>query len=217
MSDAADTNAAYQRRRWYEDPRPVIYCVVELKCDGGDPRRNSIRSLAAVAVVESGQKMAAFSVNLLAVEGAVTDKRTMELYREHPEAWRINTADPQRPSVATVAFATWVKSLPGQTVIVGSPLSLTAVWLDHYLRRFTPHSVYRGPFVTEPLFYGPGLDLSTLVMGVTGRHYRETPDHLLPVEWRGGQPETHRAADDANRHAELLCSLLKLKAQQQAL
>ncbi len=211
MSAATPNGDAHHKRRWYEDPRPLIHVVVEIKADGGDTRKNSIRSLAAVAVSEQAQKTLAFEINLLPLEGSSADKRTLELYRDHQEAWRTNTADPQRASIGTMAFAQWVKALPGQPVLVGYPLSQTALWLDYYLRRFTPHGVYRGPYVIDPIFFGPGLDLPSLIMGMTGRHYRETPEQMLPSEWFGGLVETHKAKADAFRNAELLCSLLKLR------
>jgi hypothetical protein len=214
MSSAPNGDEAHLRRRWYEDPRSLIYVVVEVKSDGGDTRKNSIRALAAVAVTDQAQKIASFQVNLLPLEGSSADKRTLDLYRNHQDAWRVNSTDPQRASVGTMAFANWVKALPGQPALVGWPLSQTAIWLDYYLRRFTPHGVYRGPYMIDPIFFGPGVDLPTLIMGTTGRHYRETPEQLLPQEWFGGLTETHKAKDDAFRHAELLCSVIKLRSGQ---
>jgi hypothetical protein len=199
-------------RRWYEDPRPLIYVVVEVKCDGGDTRRNSMRSLAAIAVSDTGHALYSFSRNLAALEGASADQRTMALFRDHIEAWRASTLDAQRPSVVINEFATWVKSLPGQPALVASPLTQTSIWLDFYLRRFTSHGVFRGPFIIEPLFFGTGVDIATLVMGVTGRLYRETVEHLLPIEWRGNRNETHDVREDVVMHAELLASMLRLRA-----
>ncbi len=214
MSTPANGKDAHLKRRWYEDPRPLIHVVVEIKADGGDTRKNSIRAIAAVAVTDQAQKIGSFQVNLLPLEGSSADKRTLDLFRNHQDAWRVNSTDPQRASVGTMAFAAWVKNLPGQPALVGWPLTQTAIWLDYYLRRFTPHGVYRGPYMIDPIFFGPGIDLPTLIMGTTGRHYRETPEQLLPQEWFGGLTETHKAKDDAFRHAELLCSLIKLRSGQ---
>jgi hypothetical protein len=203
------------QRRWYEDPSPLIYVVVEIKVDGGDIRRNSMRALSAMAVSEDCRKIAVHHINLLALEGTSGDQRTLALAREHPEAWRATTQDAQRSSVGIPEFTKWVKNLPGQPALVASPLTLTTIWLEHYLRRFTTHSVYRGPFKTEPLFFGPGIDLSTLVMGVTGRHYRETAAQLIPPEWYGNRSETHNAREDVEMNAELLISMLKRRGNSQ--
>jgi hypothetical protein len=199
------------KRRWYEDPRPLIYVVVEVKCDGGDIRRNSMRAMAAMAVTDTGHKISSFTVTMSPLDGTAVDQRTMALFRDHMEAWKASTTNPQRASAGITAFASWVKSLPGQTALVASPLSQTAVWLDFYLRRFTAYGVYRGPFIIDPLFFGPGVDLATLVMGVTGRHYRETSESLLPVEWRGNRDETHKVHEDVEMHADLLISMLRLR------
>jgi hypothetical protein len=212
--NAAESKSALQRR-WYEDPSPLIYIVVEIKVDGGDIRKNSMRALSAMAVAEDCRKIAVFNVNLLALEGTSGDPRTLALAREHPEAWRATTQDAQRSSIGIPEFAKWVKNLPGQTALVASPLTLTTIWLEHYLRRFTTHSVYRGPFKTEPLFFGPGIDLSTLVMGVTGRHYRQTAAQLIPPEWCAHKVETHNAREDVDMNAELLISMLRLRGRSQ--
>ena len=38
MSTSTNGNEAHLKRRWYEDPRPLIHVVVEIKADGGDTR-----------------------------------------------------------------------------------------------------------------------------------------------------------------------------------
>jgi hypothetical protein len=211
----SDVSAGESRpfRRWHDETGPIVFIVVRLNTDGGDIRRNSLRSLGAMAVAEHGIKLGVCNLNMVTLDGATGDQRTLALFRDHPEAWRASTTDPQRPALAMPAFANWVKSFPGQPVLVGSPLSQTAVWLDYYLRRFTTHSVYHGPYKTEPLFFGPGLDLSTFVMGVTGRHYRESVDFLVPPEWRGNREETHFVRQDVEMQAEILISMLKLRNQ----
>jgi hypothetical protein len=201
------------QRRWYENTQQLLYIVVEIKCDGGDVRNNSMRALAATAVAESGEKIASFSVNITAVEGKSVDQRTMELFRSHREAWHECTTNARHPSTAMTTFAAWVTGLNGQAALVAAPLAQTAVWLDAYLRRHTPYSVYHGPFMIKPLFYGPGIDLPSLVMGVTGRHYRNSNNFQLPVEWRGARNETHKVKEDVEMHADLLVNMLRLRAQ----
>ncbi|MGL4636283.1 MAG: hypothetical protein ACRCWF_09900 [Beijerinckiaceae bacterium] len=197
-------------RRWHDETSPIVYIVVRLNTDGGDIRRNSLRALGAMAVAEHGSKLGSCTLTMSALDGSAGDSKTLDLFRKHPEAWRNTTTNPQRPALAMPAFASWVKNFPGQPVLVASPLSQTAVWLDYYLRRFTTHGVYHGPYKIDPLFYGPGVDLSTFVMGLTRRHYRESVEFLLPPEWRANREETLDVRQDVEMQAELLISMLKL-------
>jgi hypothetical protein len=208
------TDVEYQpRRRWYEDPRALVHVVVEAKTDGGDVRRNSLRSLAAVAINEAGHSVGQFSMNLAALEGAVVDQRTLARYKAHGEAWTLITRDAQRPSVAIPAFIAWVQGLPGQPVVVGCPLIQLSLWLETYFRRFSKHIFYRGPFEGEPLFGGGGVDLPTLAMGVGGLPYRKAVEHMLPADWREGRVESHAPREDAEMHAALLRSLIKMQGE----
>jgi hypothetical protein len=211
------TDADFQpRRRWHEDQRPIIYVVLEVKTDGGDVRRNAVRSIAAVAVSETGTAVANYSINLSAPEGSFADQRTLARYREHADSWQSITANAQRPSVAIPHFINWVQALPGQPVAVGTPLIQMCLWLETYLRRHSKHVFYRGPFEGDLLFAGGGIDLPTLVMGTTGMGYRQAVEHMLPAEWRDGRVETHKARDDAEMHAALLMTMLRLRAQRAA-
>jgi hypothetical protein len=212
MTDATDVE--YQpRRRWYEDPRQVIYVVLEVKTDGGDVGKNSIRAIAAHAVTEQGHGIGHFHMNLAPLEGRTVDQRTLARYRAHNESWQSITQEAQRPSLVMQSFVTWVQGLPGQTVAVGTPLAQLSLWLETYLRRFTKHVFYRGPFDGEMLFAGGGMDLPTLVMGQTGLPYRKAVEYLLPADWREGRVETHRPREDVEMHAALLRTMLRFRAQ----
>ena len=213
MSLDGVTDAAFKpRRRWYEDPRPIVYVVLDVKTDGGHVRRNALRSLAASAINSAGQEMSRFDVNLAPPEGTAAEPSMLQRYRKHGDAWQVMTANPQRPSDAMESFAVWVKGLPGQPIAVGCPLASTATWLDTYLRRHTSHVLHRGQAEGLPLFAGAGIDLSSLVMGVTGLDYRQAVEHLLPADWRGGRVETHKAREDVLMHAALLTTMLAIRA-----
>jgi hypothetical protein len=215
MNDATDVDFQ-PRRRWYEDPRQQLYVVLEVKTDGGDVGRNSIRSLAAVALNEQGHSIGQFHMNMAALEGRVSDPRTLARYRAHNDSWAAITQDAQRPSVATAHFVSWVQGLPGQAVAVGVPLAQLGLWLETYLRRFTKTVFYRGPFEGEFLFAGGGIDLPSLVMGQTGLPYRKAVEYLLPAEWREGRVETHKPREDVEMHAALMRTMLRFKAQRAA-
>jgi hypothetical protein len=212
MNDATDVDFQ-PRRRWYEDPRQLLYVVLEVKTDGGDVTRNSIRSIAAVALNESGQSIGQFHMNLAALEGRVSDPRTLARYKAHNDSWTAVTQDAQRSSIVLPHFVAWVQGLPGQAVAVGTPLAQLGLWLETYLRRFTKHVFYRGPFEGEFLFGGGGIDLPSLVMGVTGLPYRKAVEYLLPADWREGRIETHKPREDVEMHAALMRTMLKARAQ----
>lgn len=207
------TDAAFKpRRRWYEDPRPIVYVVLDVKTDGGHVRRNALRSIAASAMNSAGQELARFDVNLSPPDGSVAEPGMLQRYRKHGDAWQAITANPQRPADAMEALIGWVKALPGQPVAVGCPLAPTALWLDTYLRRHTSHIFHRGQSEGMPLFAGAGIDLPSLVMGVTGLDYRRAVEHLLPADWRGGRVETHKPREDVQMHAALLTTMLAIRA-----
>jgi hypothetical protein len=214
MSDATDVDFQ-PRRRWYEDPRQLLYVVLEVKTDGGDVTRNSIRAIGASALNESGHAIGQFHMNLAALEGRVSDPRTLARYRAHNDSWAAITQDAQRPSVVMSHFVNWVQGLPGQAVAVGVPLAQLGLWLETYLRRFTKHVFYRGPFEGEFLFAGGGIDLPSLVMGQTGLPYRKAVEYLLPAEWREGRVETHKPREDVEMHAALMRTMLRFRAQRE--
>ncbi len=200
------------RRRWYDDPRPLAYAVIEVKTDGADARRNAVRSIASVALDPDGEELGIFAVNLQPPEGASADPRMLERYRSEAGAWQAMTSDPQRPAAAMQAFADWVLGLPGQPVAVGAPLAPAALWLETYLRRYSKHVFHRAQAEDAALFAGGGIDLPSLVMGVAGLGYRQAVEHKLPADWRGGRVETHRPLDDARMHAALLRTMLQMRA-----
>lgn len=200
-------------RRWTEDPRPIVHVVVDIKADGGDTRRNALRAIAAVAIGEQGRRMGAFATALAPPEDSEADPRTVAFLKEHPDALRALSTGVQRPEDAIPAFERFVTSLPGLPVLVGAPLSQTSLWLDAWLRRFGGHVLVRTPAEGARLFAGGGMDLSSLVMGVTGLSYREALPHLLSSEWRAGRNETHDPRKDVEMLAAILISMLSLRAK----
>ena len=213
MSFGQVTDATYKpRRRWYEDIRPLVYVVLDVKTDGGHVRRNALRSIAASALNPEGIELAQFSVNISPPEGTSAEPSTLQRYRKHGDSWPAIMINPQRPVVAMEALITWVEALSGQAIAVGSPLAPVLLWIDTYLRRHTQHVFYRGHSQGIPLFAGGGIDLPSLVMGVTGLEYRKAVDHLLPAHWRDGRVETHKSFEDVQMHAALMRTMLQFRA-----
>jgi hypothetical protein len=195
-------------RRWSEDTRPLVYVVTDVEADGGDPASNSLRALCSITVSEQGGPAAVFDAVLQRRGGAVEDPDTMAFYARNPAAWRAALANPRDPALVMRDYVAWVKGLPGQPVFVAHPLTFDGLWVDAYLRRYTQHVLFRGPFQGETLFAGGGLDLASLAMGAAALPYRRAWGPYIPADWRGNIPQTHRSRDDAEGHAALLRTLL---------
>jgi len=126
-----------------------------------------------------------------------------------PEAWAAAT-DGARPAEEVMrGYVDWVNGFQGGRTFAAYPLAFDGAWIDHYLRRFTPHALVEGHYAQGRLFDGSGLCLKSFVAGFTGREAWDCSPKTLPQGWFGGIPHTHRAIDDARGYARLLATLRK--------
>ncbi|MGE3812954.1 MAG: hypothetical protein AB7I24_15550 [Candidatus Nanopelagicales bacterium] len=193
-----------------------IYVVTDIEVDGPAPGRNSMRSFASVAVTLDGTRHGEFEAVLEELPGAAPDPDTYAWFQTQPEAWAAATTDPEPPDAVMARFAAWVKDLPGRAAFAASPLAFDGLWIDHYLRRFTPYGAIPWPYEAEHLFEGPGLCIRSYASAVTGRPIAELTAPSLPSEWLGDVPHTHRAIDDALGYANLLVTLARRAADLRA-
>lgn len=168
-----------------------------------------MRSFASVAVDEQGKVFAQFEGCLAPLDGATANPPTLAWLQSQPGVWADLTRDP-RPAVEVMAaYADWLRALPAEPVFTGHPLGFDGFWIDWYLRTFLGLRIDRGPYGGERLFFGAGLDLPSLVMGVTGWNYAHCIRQNYPPEWFGGHAHTHRAIDDALGYAAILSEMLR--------
>lgn len=187
----------------------AIYFVTDIECDGFAPGDNSMLAFASVAVTADGAEQGRFECVLAGLPNAGTDPNTMAWWKTQPEAWAASTKDPRDPAEVMSDFLAWVLGFAdtGATrVFAASPVAFDGVWIDYYLRRFTPYGLCMGP--EDPVRpFDHTLCLRSYTAAVTGRPVSGINAHNIPQEWLGDIEHTHRAIDDALGYAHLLGEL----------
>ncbi len=183
-------------------PTPPIYCVADVETDGPHPGRHSMRSLAVVAVDDTGEELGAFSSRLLPLEGAETDPVTMAWWAREESAWHEATRDPRPAAEVVPKLIAWLRTLPAPRVFVAHPLAFDGPWIDAYLDRFGDGARLFDPHAVDPLFHGAGIDLASHVRSAFDLPWSERPP-AYPDELRNGVPHDHTAVSDARGHAAL--------------
>ena len=189
---------------------PQVYIVTDIEADGGTPGVHSMLAFASVAVTQSGKFLGEFEAVLQRLPGAVQDPGTMAWWADRPEALAAATRDPQPPETMMPAFVAWVKKFPAPAIFAAHPLNFDAMWMHHYLRRFTPHGVTEGMHEKDRLFSHIGLCLRSFGAAVLGRPVLEVEADAYPADWLGHHAHTHRAIDDARGYASLLGALFRV-------
>lgn len=187
----------------------LAYVVVDVETDGLLPGRNSMMSLAAVGADADGRELDSFSANLTPLPEAAPDPGTLSWWWTEPQAWAAATRDQELPEVVMPRFVHWVRTLPGEKVIVGQPLIFDGPWIDYYLERFVGLRLFPPPGREERLFVEGGVDVATFAMAALNRDLRDCRKTRLPEDFRNTTPHTHLALEDARGHAEIFFSLLR--------
>jgi hypothetical protein len=176
-----------------------IYVSTDVEADGPIPGPHSMLSLASAAYRSDKSLVATFSVNLETLAGSAPDARTMEWWKDFPEAWakcRENTHPPQR---AMADYLAWLKALPGQPVFVGWPAGWDFMWVYWYLVRFTGERPFRET----------ALDIRSYAMGMRNSTFQRTTRTYLPKRWFDPTlAHTHVALDDALEQGAVFCNML---------
>ena len=190
--------------------REWTYVVTDIETDGPRPGPNSMRSFASVAMGADGTERGRFEAVLEALPGAQPNPETVAWFRTVPEAWAAATTDPEPIPAVMARYVEWLAGLPEPRAFAASPLAFDALFVDHYLQRFTRYTLTPGPYERDRVFHGPGLCLRSYAAAVTGRPPAECGAGDLPSAWFGEVPHTHRAIDDALGYANLLVSLFAM-------
>jgi hypothetical protein len=175
-----------------------IYVATDIETDGPSPGQYSMLSLASVAFRLDKSIIGTFERNLELLPGARQCPRTMEFWKNQPEAWAACRSNLVPPAKAMAEYSQWLAGLPGKPVIVAHPVGFDFTFVHWYLHEFTGGS---------PLFPA-ALDLASYAMAVLNRPFTESHRPFMPKEWIDPDlPHTHKAIDDAMGHAMLFCNM----------
>jgi hypothetical protein len=188
----------------------AIYIVTDIEADGGTPGIHSMLAFASVAVRADGTILGEFEAVLETLQGATTDPGTMAWWSGRPEAWTAARHHPRPPDAVMADFVAWAKQFPAPRIFAAHPLNFDAMWMNHYLRRFTPHGVTEGMHISDRLFSHIGLCLRSFGAAILGHPVVEVEADAYPPEWLGHHAHTHRAIDDARGYASLLVKLFAM-------
>lgn len=190
----------------------AVYIVTDIEADGGTPGVHSMIAFASVAVRSDGKVLGEFEAVLTPLEGATQDPRTMAWWAGRPEAWAAASSNPQPPSQVMRDFIRWVRQYP-HAIFAAHPLNFDAMWMNYYLRRFTPHGVTEGMHETDRLFSHIGLCLRSFGAALLGKPVTEVEADSYPPDWLGHHAHTHCAIDDARGYASLLVKLFEISRE----
>ncbi|MBD24704.1 MAG: hypothetical protein CMG46_06835 [Candidatus Marinimicrobia bacterium] len=188
------------------------YFFADCEFDGPTPGINSMVSFGCVAHREDGKEIDKFERNLLPLDGAVTDARTMRWWSTQPDAWSYTQTNQVPAKSAMEDLVNWVRDLPGNVLFCAAPLMGDGIWLDWYLKKFTDYRITM-PQSNRPLFVGDGLDIMSYVQAVLGLAHtpimKDLPTYLLT-----GVNHNHFAIDDARGHAKVFFNARRARTKQ---
>lgn len=179
-----------------------IYVSVDIEADGLVPGLNSMLSLGAAAFTIEKELITTFSANLESLDGAEPYAKTMEWWRQFPEAWEEACRNPQPADKVMRAFREHLRELStrcGCLVFMAYPASFDFAWVNWYFRRFTG---------TNP-FGASGLCLQSYAAALLKCSYLEAEKERFPAHWFDGLPHTHIALDDALEQGAMGINMLR--------
>jgi DNA polymerase III epsilon subunit-like protein len=195
--------------RWRVVTDDAVYFVTDIEATGFRPGRNSMLSFATVAMTAGGQERGRFEAVLAELPDAEWHPGTRAWFEDdEPVALVAATTDPRDPALVMQDLVTFVHGIDGPRVFAASPLSFDGMWIEYYLRRFTPYGLRQGPYEPDGVF-DDTLCLRSYAAAVTGRYVGDVSPATLPSDWFGDVPHTHRAIDDALGYAHLLVELFR--------
>jgi hypothetical protein len=178
---------------------PEIYVSTDVEADGPIPGPHSMLSIASAAYKADKTLIGTFTVNLLPLPNASPDPRTMEWWKQFPDAWNKCHENAREPEVAMREYLSWLKQLPGQPIFVGWPACWDFMWVYWYLVRYTQ----------ERPFKEVALDIRSYAMGMRKVDFQRTTRTYLPKRWFEPTLEhTHVALDDALEQGNVFCNML---------
>lgn len=179
-----------------------IYVSTDIETDGMAGGVHSMIQLGSVAVTLDGTTISEFSANLQPLPEATQLNSTMEWWAKRPQIYKAVTENPEPPLDVMVRYDAWLKSLPGNPVFVGYPVTFDYGFVWYYQWRFVGSS---------PFTHG-ALDIKTLAMQLLDSPtYAGAAKSNWPVEWYPPQgTHAHVAVEDAREQAYEFIQMMKL-------
>lgn len=186
------------RRRRMNREQDEIYVSTDIEADGPIPGPHSMLSFASAVYGADKTLLATYSANLELLPGAAPHPKTVEWWRQFPQAWEACRRDTRPPEIVMREYLEWLGKLPGRPVFVGWPASWDFMWVYWYLVRFTGERPFRES----------ALDVRSYAMGMRKVGFRMTTRTYLPKRWfDAGLAHTHVALDDAREQGALFCNM----------
>jgi hypothetical protein len=175
-----------------------IYISTDIEADGPIPGPNSMLSFASAAFRADGTLAATYTANLALLSGAAPDPRTVEWWKQFPQAWEACRRDVRAPEVVMPEYLAWLRGLSAQPVFVGWPAGWDFMWMYWYLVRFTGERPFREA----------ALDIRSYAMGMRKTSFHRTSRTYLPRRWFDVKlSHTHVALDDAMEQGTVFCNM----------
>jgi hypothetical protein len=179
-------------------PPVEIYVSTDIEADGPIPGPHSMLSIASVAFLADKSVVGTFTANLETLPGAEPHPKTVEWWKQFPQAWEECRKDTRAPEAAMRDYLAWLNGLPGQPLFLGWPAGWDFMWVYWYLVRFTGERPFREN----------SLDVRSYAMGMRKSDFRLTSRTYLPKRWFDeGLLHTHVALDDAREQGALFCNM----------
>lgn len=175
-----------------------IYVSTDIEADGPIPGPHSMLSIASVAYLADKTVVGTYTANLETLPGAEPHPRTVEWWKQFPQAWENCRKDTRPPESVMREYLGWLNGLPGRPLFVGWPAGWDFMWVYWYLVRFTGERPFREN----------ALDIRSYAMGMRKSEFRTTSRTYMPKRWfDDGLPHTHVALDDALEQGALFCNM----------
>jgi hypothetical protein len=181
-----------------------LYVSTDIEADGPIPGPHSMLSFASAVYTADKTLVSTYTANLETLPGAAPHPKTMEWWKQFPQAWEACRREARAPETVMREYLGWLQALSGQPVFVGWPVSWDFMWIYWYLVRFTGERPFRES----------ALDVRSYAMGLRGGEFQRTTRTYLPRRWFDANlPHTHVALDDAIEQGALFCNMLAENAR----
>lgn len=195
---------------------PTVYFVTDIEADGLSPYDNSMLAFATVALTEAGEVVGEFEAVLMPRADRCPDPGTSAWWLTQPQAWAAATTGAEDSAIVMPRFAAWVAGFAGRRVFAARPLLFDGLWMDAYLHHYAGTRALGTLRHPRPIFAGQGLCIVSYQSAVLGHTAVGEAADIIPDDWLGHHPHTHRAIDDARGYASLLARLLRIVAERVA-